>query len=168
MNKKALYSISYGLYIVSSVKGESINGQVANTVIQVCSDPVVVAVAINKNNYTHEFIQSSGLYTASILSRDTPLSFIGNFGFKSGRDVNKFADVNYKLTPNKVPVILDHTLAYIEAKVIDHIDVKTHTIFIGELIDADVLSDGEPLTYAYYQQVKRGTTPRSAPSYIEQ
>lgn len=167
MNTKALYNISYGLYIVCSVSGEKMNGQVANTVIQVCSEPVVISVALNKNNYTHELIGSSKLYSASVLSKDTPLSFIGNFGFKSGREINKFQNVNYKLTQNKLPVVLDHTLAYIEARVIDQFDVKTHTLFIGEVLDADIIREGEPLTYAYYQQVKRGTTPKSAPSYIE-
>jgi rubredoxin/flavin reductase (DIM6/NTAB) family NADH-FMN oxidoreductase RutF len=127
----------------------------------------MISVAINRDNYTRELIDASKMFTASILSKDTPLSFIGNFGFKSGRDIDKFKDINYKLSENKIPIILDNTLAYLEAKVVEQIDVGTHTIFIGEMVDADVLKEGEPITYAYYQQVKRGTTPKSAPSYIE-
>ena len=167
MNTKALYNISYGLYIISSRKGDIINGQIANTVIQVCSEPVIISVAINKNNFTHECISSCKIFTASILSKDTQISFIGSFGFKSGREINKFDGINYKLTTSAIPVVLDNTLAYIEAKVFNQVDVKTHTIFIGEVVDADVLREGGPMTYYYYQQVKRGTTPKSAPSYIK-
>lgn len=167
MNTKALYLISYGLYLVGSKKGDRINAQVANTVIQVCSEPVKLAVAINRNNYTHELIIASKAFTVSILAKETPLSFIGSFGFHCGRDVNKFEGVNYKLSESKLPIVMDNTLAYMEVKVFNQVDVGTHTLFIGDLVDADIIKDGEPLTYAYYQQVKRGTTPKSAPSYVE-
>ena len=168
MNLKALRNLSYGLYVVSSRKGDRFNGQIANTVMQVTSEPPTVAVCINKQNLTHEFIAQSNAFTASMLSQDTPLSFIGHFGFKSGRELDKFKDVNYRLGESKAPIVLDHTLAYLEAKVINQVDVGTHTIFIGELVGADVLKEGEPMTYAYYHQVKRGTTPKTAPSYIEE
>jgi len=168
MNIKALYNISYGLYVICSRDGDKINGQIANTLIQVCSEPVMVSVAINKQNFTHDLIQKTKKYSASILSIETPLSFIGNFGFKSGRDTDKFKSINYKISQNNLPVIQENTLAYLEVNVIDQIDVHTHTIFIGKVIDADVLREGEPITYAYYQKVKRGTTPKTAPSYIEQ
>jgi flavin reductase (DIM6/NTAB) family NADH-FMN oxidoreductase RutF/rubredoxin len=167
MNTKALHNISYGLYVICSRMDDKINGQIANTVVQVCSEPAMISVAINKNNYTHEFINTSKMFTASILSQETPLSFIGNFGFKSGRDIDKFQGVNYKLSTNRIPIVTDYTLAYLEAKVVEQVDAGTHTVFIGELVDADVLKEGEPMTYAYYQQVKRGTTPKSAPSYVE-
>ena len=166
MNTKALYNISYGLYVICSRMGDKINGQVANTLIQVCSEPIMVSVALNKQNYTHEMISQSKLYCASILSIDTPLSLIGNFGFKSGREIDKFQGVNYRLSAGGLPIILDSTLAYIEVKVVEQVDVKTHTLFIGEVIDVDILKEGEPITYAYYQRVKRGTTPKTAPSYI--
>jgi len=167
MNTKALYNLSYGLYVVASEKQGKLNAQIANTVIQVTSEPPAIAVCINKQNLTHEFITESKVFTASILSQDTPLSFIGHFGFKSGREVDKLKDVNYKLGETKAPIVLDHSLAYLEAKVINQVDVGTHTIFIGELVGADVLNEGEPMTYAYYHQVKRGTTPKTAPSYIK-
>jgi len=165
MNLKALHQISYGLYVVCSKKGGRINGQTCNTVIQVSSEPLIISVCINKGNLTHEFIEDSGVFTASILSQDTPLSFIGRFGFKSGREVDKFDGVNYKLDQTQAPLVLDHTLAYLEAKVINAVDVGTHTIFIGELVGAEIIQEGEPMTYAYYHQVKRGTTPKTAPSY---
>jgi flavin reductase (DIM6/NTAB) family NADH-FMN oxidoreductase RutF/rubredoxin len=168
MNTKALFDISYGLYIVSAKAGDKLNGQIANTVIQVCSEPVKISVAINKNNYTHELIKSSKAFAASVLAKETPLSFIGDFGFKSGRDGDKFKTANFKLSENGLPVVTDNVLSYMETKVIDEVDVGTHTLFIGELTGAEVLKEGEPMTYAYYHQVKRGTTPKSAPSYIEE
>jgi rubredoxin/flavin reductase (DIM6/NTAB) family NADH-FMN oxidoreductase RutF len=167
MNTKALYTISYGLYIVSSRKGEKLNGQIANTVIQVCSEPVKVSVTLNKGNLTHDYIREIKMFTVSVLAKETPLSFIGTFGFKSGRDIDKFNGVNYRLSSSKLPIVMDNALAYIEVKVLYEADLGTHTMFIGEVTDADIIKEGEPLTYAYYQQVKRGTTPKSAPSYIE-
>jgi flavin reductase (DIM6/NTAB) family NADH-FMN oxidoreductase RutF/rubredoxin len=168
MNLKALHSISYGLYVVGSRKGDKLNAQIANTVIQVCSAPPTIAVCINRDNLTHEFIHSGKVYTASILAQDAPLSFIGAFGFKSGRDADKLEGVDYRIGTTQAPVILDHSVAFMEARVTSHLDAGTHTIFVGELVDADVLSDAEPMTYAYYHQVKRGTTPKSAPSYVEE
>ena len=165
MNTKALHQISYGMYIVGSRRGDSINGQTCNTVIQVSSEPPIISACINKGNLTHEFIDDSGVFAVSILSQDTPLSLIGRFGFKSGREVDKFEGTDYKLGETKAPIVLDNTLAYLEAKVINRVDVGTHTIFIGELVGAEVIQEGEPMTYAYYHQVKRGTTPKTAPSY---
>lgn len=168
MNLKALYKLSYGLYVVTSRKGDRLNGQIANTVFQITSEPPTIAVSINKNNFTHGFIRASKVFTASALRQDTPLSFIGHFGFKSGRDMDKLEGINYKIGNTQAPVIIDNAIAYLEAKVTQEVDVGTHTIFIGELVEADILKEGEPMTYAYYQQVKRGTTPKTAPIYIEE
>ena len=167
MNLKALYKLGYGLYVVCSRKGDRLNGQISNTVFQVTSEPPIIAISINKNNLTHKFITESKVLAVSILSQDTPLSFIGHFGFKSGRDIDKLEGINYKIGESQAPVVTDNTLAYLEAKVIQQVDVGTHTIFIAELVGADVIKEGEPMTYAYYHQVKRGTTPKTAPVYIE-
>ena len=168
MNLKALHELGYGLYVVCSKKGDKLNGQIANTVFQVCAEPPIIAVALNKQNLTNELVSTSKVFTVSILSLDTPLSFIGGFGFRSGRDVDKLKGINYKLGETGAPIVLDNTLAYLEAKVINQIEVGTHTIFIGEVVAADILKEGEPMTYAYYHQVKRGSTPKTAPVYIEE
>jgi flavin reductase (DIM6/NTAB) family NADH-FMN oxidoreductase RutF/rubredoxin len=168
MNLKALYKLGYGLYIVTSIKENRLNGQVANTVFQITSEPPTIAVSINKNNLTHEFIKQSKVFAVSILSQDTPLAFIGHFGFKSGRDIDKLRGINYKIGETGAPLVTDNTLAYLEARVNKEVDAGTHTIFIGELVGAEVAKEGEPMTYAYYHQVKRGTTPKTAPSYIEE
>ena len=92
MNRKALHKISYGLYIICSKKDKKINGQIANAVFQVTSDPPTVAVSINKKNLTHEFIESSKVFTMSILCEKAPMTYIGTFGYKSGRDIDKFKE----------------------------------------------------------------------------
>ena len=168
MNTKALHKLGYGLYVVTSRKGEKLNGQIANTVFQITSEPPTIAVSINKNNLTHQFIKESGVFAASALCQRTPLSFIGRFGFKSGRDIDKLEGIDYKIGATQAPVIIENAVAYLEAKVIREVDVGTHTIFIGELVDADVLTDEECMTYEYYHKVKRGTTPKTAPSFIEE
>jgi len=165
MKLETLHKISYGLYVICSKNGEKINGQIANVVFQVTAEPATIAVSINKNNLTHEYIEISNFFTVSILSEDTPIGFIGNFGFKSGRDIEKFEDVQYNIGKTKLPIVIDNSLAFIEAKVIDKIDVGTHTIFIGRVEDAEILTDGKPMTYEYYHKVKGGVSPKTAPTY---
>ena len=140
MDPKALYSISYGLYVVTSRNGEKINGQTANALIQVTAEPPAIAVGLNNQNLTCEYIKESKVFAVSILSQDTPLNLIGQFGFKSGRDTNKFDQVNYKSGKTGAPIILDTTLAYMEAKVTHEMDVGTHTIFVGEIIESEAFS----------------------------
>jgi flavin reductase (DIM6/NTAB) family NADH-FMN oxidoreductase RutF/rubredoxin len=167
MDAKALHSLSYGLYVVTAKRGDKFNGQVANTVFQISSEPATVAVSINQKNLTHEFIRDSGRFAVSVLSREAPLSLIGQFGFKSGREIDKFSGVAYRLTPFGLPVLTEHVLAYLEVQVTASLAVHTHTIFVGTVTEAAVLSAGEPMTYAYYHQIKRGTTPKTAPVYVE-
>jgi len=167
MNRKALHKISYGLYIICSKKEDKYNGQIANAVFQVTSDPPTVAVSINKNNLTHEYITDSKVFTLSILCEKAPMNYIGTFGYKSGRDINKFKDINYKIGKTGVPIVLDHALAYIEAECIKQINVGTHTIFVGKIVDADILSEDKCMTYEYYHLVKGGKSPKNAPTYIE-
>ncbi|MFC2020996.1 flavin reductase family protein [Chloroflexota bacterium] len=168
MNPAALHKISYGLYVICSKKGDKFNGQISNTVFQITSEPPAIAVSINKSNLTHEYISESKVFTASVLCSETPLSYIGRFGFHSGRDADKFDGINYKLGKTQVPIVTDYTVSYLEAKVTQEIDVGSHTIFIGEIVDADVISERECMTYAHYHEIKGGTTPKAAPSYIKE
>ena len=167
MKKEAFFKISYGVYVVSSHLADRLNGQIANTVFQVTSDQPRFAICINKQNLTHEFIESSKVFSVSVLSETTPMTFIGRFGFKSGRQLNKFEGVEYKIGKTGVPVVLENSLAYFEAKVISQLDVGTHTLFIGEVVDADVITEGEPMTYAFYHKVKKGFSPPTAPTFVE-
>jgi flavin reductase (DIM6/NTAB) family NADH-FMN oxidoreductase RutF/rubredoxin len=168
MDKAAFFKLSYGLYVVTSKKNGQLNGQIANTAIQVTSDPPTIAVCINKQNLTHEFIRSSRVFAVSIISRSTPMTFIGHFGFKGGRDFNKFENMNYKTGVTGAPIVLDNTIAYIETEVMKELDCGTHTIFVGEVRDCGILSsDEEPMTYAFYHEVKGGKSPKTAPTYQE-
>lgn len=168
MDPNVLHNIGYGMYIVSSFKGQVLNGQIANTVFQISSSPAIIAISINKQNLTHEFISASGFFSVSILTQETPLTFVGLFGFKSGRDGNKFKDVKYKLLQSGCPAVLDNSLGYLEAKVIKQVDCGTHTIFLGEVINSEMLLNRKAMTYEYYHQIKRGTTPQSAPTFIKE
>ncbi len=168
MDLKALHKIGYGLYVVTSVKGENLNGQIANTVFQITSEPPTVAVSINKSNLTWEFIKESRVFAVSILRQDTPLDFIGRFGFKSGRDIDKLEGIDYKTGQTKAPIVIDNAVSYLEVEVVNEMDMGTHTIFAGRVVNADVLTDEPSMTYEYYHQIKRGVTPKTAPSYIEE
>ena len=165
MNKSAFYKLSYGLYVVSSCSGDRLNGQIANTVFQVTSEPATIGVSINKQNLTHDFIRESKKFSVSVLSTAAPMDFIGRFGFKSGRDINKFEGVAYRTGTTGVPIVTEHCVSVLEAEVIGEMDCGTHRIFLGQVSDCDVLSDAEPMTYAYYHAVKGGNSPKTAPTY---
>lgn len=166
LDPQAFRLLSYGLDIMTSRWNDKADGQIVNTVIQVTAEPPRVAVSINKQNLTHELISKSGMFAVSILDESVPLSFIGLFGFKSGRDVDKLSQVKCKTGIDKCPIVVEYALAALQVKVRDHLDVGTHTVFVGDVVRAEVLQKGTPLTYAYYQQVKKGTAPRTAPTYI--
>ncbi len=153
---------------MSSKKGDRLNGQIVNTVFQVTAEPPTIAVSINKQNLTHEYIQESKVFSVSILSSETPMKFIGHFGFKSGKELEKFKEVRYKIGQTGAPILLENTIAYLELKVIDQLDVGTHKIFVGELVEAEIIQEGEPLTYAYYREIKGGKSPKTAPSYVKE
>jgi len=167
MDPNVLHNIGYGMYVVSSNKGDLLNGQIANTIFQITSEPVTIAVSINKKNLTHEYIQSSKRFSVSILEESAPLNFIGKFGFKSGRTGDKFKDTKFIKLGSGCPVVLDSALCYLEAEVINQFDCGTHTLFLGKMTDSKILKTGRPMTYDYYHQVKRGTTPETAPTFLK-
>jgi len=168
MDPHLLHNISYGMYVVSSFKGDLLNGQIVNTLVQITSEPATIAVSINKQNLTHEFIETSSRFSISILEEETPLNFIGKFGFKSGRSGDKFKDVKFNKLSSGCPVVTEYTIGYIEVKLINKLDCGTHTLFFGEMVDSKILKTAKPMTYDYYHQVKRGTTPKTAPTFIKE
>ena len=168
MNTKAFFKMSYGLYVVSSMDGEKYNGQIANAVVHVTAEPAQFMVGLNKKNLTSEYINKSKKFSISVLSEETPLQFIGLFGFKSGRDLNKFESINFKAGISDVPIVLDNTLSYFECEVMQSIDVGSHILYIGKVVEAEVVAEGEPMTYAYYHKIKGGKTEKNAPTYQEE
>jgi len=133
--------------------------------MQVTAEPPCIAVAISKNNLTHEYIDKSGEFGISVLDESTPMELIGLFGFKSGRDVDKLSQCEHKIGVTGCPLVTDYVLTVIEARVVQRCDVHTHTIFVGEVVSAEVLRKGKPMTYSYYHQVKKGKASKNAPTY---
>lgn len=164
MNKNAFRSLSYGVYIISTLDGERATGCVANSVMQITSSPATIAVSMNHDNYTNSCIKKSGKFAISILSEESNSELIGRFGFQSGKDVDKFDGIE-AVEIEGLSVVPD-SCGYIVCKVIDQMETATHTVFLGEVLDADVLKNEEPMTYAYYHKVVKGKSPKNAPTYI--
>ncbi len=164
MNAKAFRSLSYGVYVISTWDRGRATGCVANSAMQITSSPATIAVSINHDNYTNSCIADCGRFAVSILSEQTDPSIIGTFGFQSGKTVNKFDSVDYEVRGN-LPIIKD-ACAWIVCEVIDKMETDTHTVFLGKAVNADVLSEQDPMTYAYYHKVVKGKSPKNAPTYL--
>lgn len=169
MDKKAFYDLSYGLFILGVVKDGRPTGCTVNTVFQVTSDPPTLAICLNHQNYTNEILKQTGRLSVNLLDQEVPMDVIGGFGFRSGRDTDKFAGVAHHLTESGLPVLDGHICSYFECKVKTSLELSTHTLFIVEVADA-VRPGGQvpPMTYAYYHTVKNGTLPKTAPHYVEE
>ncbi len=152
MNKKAMYNLSYGLFVICAEKDGKDNGCITNTAMQVTSEPNRISVTINKANFTHDLVRDSGKFTVSIISEAASFDLFKHFGFQSGRDVNKFAGYSAcRRAENGTMIITEGTNAYISASVVNTVDLGTHTMFIADVTDMDVLSDVPSATYSYYQ-----------------
>jgi flavin reductase (DIM6/NTAB) family NADH-FMN oxidoreductase RutF/rubredoxin len=168
INTDALFDISYGLYIVCSGDKNKGNGFISNTVFQVTSKPAKFAVCCNKNNYTADFIKNYGAFSVSVLGKNASSETIGHFGYKSGRDIDKLGGYMVKYGETGSPIVLNDSIAYLECKVCETIDVGTHLMFIGELISSVITDENdEPITYLYYRNVRKGVSPKNAPTYID-
>ena len=147
----ALFNIGYGLYVVTSNDGKKDNGLIVNTVTQVTSSPNRVAVCINKQNYSHHTIQHTGVMNVNCLSVEAPFKVFENFGFQSGRNVDKFADCEPFRSDNGLIFLPKYINSFMSLKVDDYIDLDTHGMFICSVTEARVVSDKETMTYTYYQ-----------------
>lgn len=166
---EAFFKISYGLYIVCSGDRNKGNGYISNTVFQVTSEPAKFATCCNKNNYTAELIINSGAFSVSVLHKETSSEIYGRFGYKSGKDIDKLEGMQLKYGETGVPIILNDTIAFLECKVVQTIDIGTHLMIIGELVQSVVLDKTkEPITYLYYREIKKGLSPKNAPTYIDE
>ena len=167
MNKKALSKISYGLYVAATSLDGKLNGCIVNTVFQITNKPIILAVSIAKENLTHDMAIKSGFLTVSTLTQDCPVDTIAIFGFNSGRDTEKFSKVKYELDSLGGPILQEYTCSSYSLKITSTVDAFKHTIFVCELMDMEVLSNGTPMTYAYYKDVIKGGAPAAAPTAIE-
>lgn len=152
MDNKALFKLSYGVFVLSSKSGDKVNACVTNTCIQAANDPVRIAISVLNTNLTCDYIKDSGVFSVSVLDKTCIFDTVKHFGMQSGRDVNKFEGVKLPIDLNGVPYLPWSTNSVLSAKVLESIDLGTHTLFIAEVVDMKVLSDNEPLTYADYHK----------------
>ena len=152
IDNKALFKISYGLYVLTVNDGKKDNGCIVNTPIQVTSTPQKVVVTVSKQNYSHDVIKNTKIMNINCLSVETPFSIFEKFGFASGRDVDKFADCTPNHSENGLVVLKKYINAFISLKVTDYIDLGTHGMFICDVTQAQNISDVESMTYTYYQE----------------
>lgn len=146
----ALFKIGYGLYVITSNDGKKDNGLIVNTVTQVTNVPNRIAVTINKENYSHHVIQQTGIMNVNCLSVDAPFKVFETFGFRSGRNTDKFADCKPIRTDNGLLMLPHYINAMMSLKVVQYVDLGTHGMFICEVTESRVVSDAETMTYSYY------------------
>lgn len=163
MDSKAMYKLSYGLFVVTVQHDGKLNGCITNTAIQVANSPDRVGLAINKANLTHDLVQASGVFNISIISTDAKFDLFKHFGMQSGRDVDKFADfTDIATAANGLPYVTKGTNAYMSCKVCESFDLGSHTFFVATIEDMEVLADTASCTYADYQsdiKPKRSAAP---------
>lgn len=167
MKYKAFHKLSYGLYIIATEYKGSKYGYIGNTAFQVTSGPSQVAISSHKNNFTTDKILGSGKFSISVLSKDVNTSLIGEFGFMSGSEFDKFRNIETSTAVTGAPIVLDSSVAWFDCKVVNSVDVGSHILIIGEVLDSDVISGEEPLTYDYYREKYKMLAPKNAPTYVE-
>jgi ferric-chelate reductase [NAD(P)H] len=165
MNEKALFTLNYGVYIVSTKSNDKLNGQIANVVFQITPEPPKIAVCLNKENLTHALVDESKIFNVSVLGECCTMKLIGNFGFRSGRDIDKFKDYNYIIGKNGAPIATDSAIAYLECEVESKMDVGSHTLFVGKVTEGNLLKEDASMTYSYYHMELKGKEPETAPTY---
>lgn len=168
MYDKILSSLSYGMFAIGVRGDRAPNACIVNTVMQISSLPMTIAVSVNHNNYTNECIKKYGEFTVSVLSEDTTGTAIGALGYTSGRDTDKLANVKYKILREGAPVIQENICCWFLCKVVNVVETVTHTIFIAEPRAGSEKINGKPMTYDYYRNVIKGKSPKYAPTYIEE
>ena len=152
MDNKAMYKLTYGLFVLTARDGDKDNGCIINTASQVTTNPNRITIAVNKQNYTHDIIKKTGGFNVSILSENSKFATYQNFGFQSGRETDKFEKFTFERSDNGIVYIPEETNAFLSAKVVSEMDLGTHTLFLADVTDGQVLSDDNSVTYNYYQK----------------
>ena len=163
LDPTALFTLSYGLYVLTAREGGRDLGCIVNTVTQLTENPTRIAVSVNKQNFTNEVIQRTGVFNISVLTEAAPMDLFRHFGFQSGRDVDKFAGRTDPVSENGLRYISGPANALISGKVEQAIDCGTHMLYIALVTEARKLSDAPSMTYAYYfANVKPKPQPKPA------
>lgn len=167
MKLRAFHQMTYGIYLIASeFEGHKV-GYIANTVFQVTSEPLLIAVSCHKNNSSTEIIRKAGAFSVSVLRKDASAKLIGDFGFKSGKDIDKYSDLDLIRSKTGVPVVLNDSVAWFDCRVRQAQDLGSHWLVIGEVMESELLSEAEPLTYAWYREKYKILSPKNSPTYID-
>ena len=167
MDVRALYKFQSGLYVVSAQAGEDVGACIINTGLQLTSDPLQVQVVVNKQNHTEGVIAKAGHFALTVVTEAANMLYVGRFGFRTSADYDKYDGIEHRTTVLGDPYTPECAACMLACKVVGALDVGTHTIFVGEVVDAEVLSDDAPMTYAYYHTVLKGKTPAKASSFVK-
>lgn len=167
MKLRAFHKLSYGLYLIASEHEGKKAGYIANTVFQVTSKPPLIAISCHKDNMSTAVIQNSGKFSVSVLKKELDVKIIGDFGFMSGDEIDKFNQREIITAATGAPIVLNEAVAWFDCTVHQEIDLGTHWLVIGEVQDSDLLSDDDPLTYARYREKYKMFSPRNSPTYLE-
>ncbi len=166
MNNNVFRNLSYGVYIVACKINGKYTGCTVNSIMQITSSPAIIALSVNHSNYTHTCLEETKRFAVSILSEESNPISIGTFGFRSGRDCNKFENIPYDIIDD-LPVIKD-ACGYLICEIKEKLETHTHSVFIAEVKNGDLLNNKTPMTYSYYHNVIKGKSPKAAPTYIEE
>lgn len=166
MDLKVFRNISYGMYVVTTKSDKSV-GCFINTLIQITSKDSIVAISVNKENYTNKVLKETKKFAVSILKENATDKVISTFGYFSSLEKDKFENIEY-INVNDLPVVTEDICSYLLCDVINVVDCGTHDLFIAKVIDTKKLNDETPMTYKYYHEVLKGTSPKKAPTYIEE
>lgn len=167
MKYKAFHKLSYGLYIIATgLEGKNF-GYIANTAFQVTSTPSQIAISCHKDNATAKQILKSEVFSLSVLKKESDTSIIGEFGFMSSTDIDKFRNLETITAISGAPIVLSSSVAWFDCKVVNSVDVGSHILIIGEVLDSDVILGEEPLTYDYYREKYKMLSPKNSPTFVE-
>jgi flavin reductase (DIM6/NTAB) family NADH-FMN oxidoreductase RutF/rubredoxin len=165
--KEAFFTMTYGMYLISCADGETRNAYIANTAFQVSAEPPMFAISCHKENYSTALIANGKAFSISVLEQDVPLAFIQRFGYQSAYKGEKFYQLNFKRGVTGIPVVYDYTVAWFECRVVQQVDVGTHWLFVGEVVDYGLLSSRDkPLDYGWYREHHKASSPSKAPTYV--
>lgn len=167
MDISALFKLSYGIYLITAHDEEKNAGCLVNTVFQITAEPIRIGVSVSKQNQTHEMIEAGKTIAVNVVGEQTEGPLLGKFGYRSGRDVDKFAGIKSHKDHNG-DIFIDEAgiLSQFSCKVVNAVDMDTHTIYICDVTDAEIVGEGEPMTYNYYRDVKKLKSSKFAPTFV--
>ncbi len=167
MKLRAFHKLTYGLYLVATENNGTKAGYIANTVFQVTSKPPLLAISCHKDNQSTELIRQSGRFSVSVMKKEVDMKVVGDFGFMSSDELDKFAGRDVITAETGAPIVLNSAVAWFDCTVHQEIDLGSHWLVIGEVKDSDLLSEDDPLTYAWYREKYKMFSPKNSPTYLE-